>query len=157
MALVDTEQTTPLEEISKLYSSEANIIEKLCKKWNDLTKHDATPWPKQGSWDPKLILQIEGKIYDHKHKDTNEKREAKRKQELQTLRAFMKLAKQKSLEKRQTPEQVTDDIKQSECEEKCFGEKAFRPPPYVFANKPLPSVNRLYPQLPVMQGPAMEL
>ena len=63
MALVDTEQTTPLEEISKLYSSEANIIEKICKKWADRTKHDATPWPTQGSCDPKLILQMEGKIY----------------------------------------------------------------------------------------------
>ena len=61
MALVDTEQTTPLEEISKLYSSEANIIEKICKKWADRTKHDATPWPTQGSCDPKLILQMEGK------------------------------------------------------------------------------------------------
>lgn len=40
--------------------------------------------------------------------------------------------------------------------EKCAREKAFRPPPYVFANEPLPTVNRLYPQLPVMQGPAVE-
>ena len=35
MALVDTEQITPLEEISKLYSSEASIIEKISKKWSD--------------------------------------------------------------------------------------------------------------------------
>ena len=61
MALVDTEQTTPLEEVSKLYSSEANIIENICKKWADRTKHDATPWPTQGSCDPKLILQMKGK------------------------------------------------------------------------------------------------
>ena len=63
MALVDTEQITPLEEISKLYSSEASIIEKLVKN---------------GSWDLKLILQMEGKIYDHKHRKINEIREAKR-------------------------------------------------------------------------------
>jgi len=35
MALVDTEQITPLEEISKLYSSEASIIGKISKKWSD--------------------------------------------------------------------------------------------------------------------------
>ena len=58
MALVDTEQITPLEEISKLYSSEASIIEKISKKWSDRTKNDANPWPKNGSWDLKLILQI---------------------------------------------------------------------------------------------------
>lgn len=80
MALVDTEQITPLEEISKLYSSEASIIEKISKKWSDRTKNDANPWPKNGSWDLKLILQMEGKIYDHKHRKINEIREAKRKQ-----------------------------------------------------------------------------
>ena len=80
MALVDTEQITPLEEISKLYSSEASIIEKICRKWYDRTKNDASPWPKAGSWDLKLILQMEGKIYDHKHRKINGIREAKRKQ-----------------------------------------------------------------------------
>src|SRR4029434_8232409 len=32
---------------------------------------------------------------------------------------------------------------------------AFRPPPYVFSNESCPAVNRLYPQLPVVQGAAV--
>ena len=130
MALLDTEQITPLEEISKLYSSEASIIEKISKKWSDRTKNDANPWPKNGSWDLKLILQMEGKIYDHKHKETSEVRETKRKQELLTLRAFMKIAKNKALSQKQSSEQVNDQSKKREHEDR----NAFRPPPYVFSN-----------------------
>ena len=151
MALVDTEQITPLEEISKLYSSEASIIEKISKKWSDRTKNDANPWPKNGSWDLKLILQMEGKIYDHKHKETSEVRETKRKQELLTLRAFMKIAKNKALSQKQSSEQVNDQSKKREHEDR----NAFRPPPYVFSNESFPAVNRLYPQLPVVQGAAV--
>ena len=101
-------------------------------------------------------MQMEGKIHDYKFQDTSEKRKIKRKQELQTLRAFMKLAEDKVGEKRQTLGQVTGISKPRECELRNFGEKPFTPPPYILVNEPLAHVNQLYPQLPEMQNPVVE-
>ena len=141
----DSEQKTALEEVVQLYTSEADVVEQHCKKWSERTKNDANPWPKQGSFDPKLILQMEGKIYDHQHKDTSVKRETKRKRELQTLRAFMTLAKEKAGETGRAPVQVADNSNHRECEEMNSGEKELRPHPWASANKLLMSAGEQYP------------
>ena len=96
MDLIRGESVTPVEAIIRWYALDSQMVMQQMIKWSKWTKDHSVSWPKQGSCDPKLLTQMEGKILDYKVQDKSAKREIKRQQELKVLRAFMKLAKQRA-------------------------------------------------------------
>ena len=145
-----TGKQPPLEEVCGKYPMQADKIKSHCLKWHDRTKGDTNPWPQQGSYDPKLLIQLEGKIQDHKRKDKSEERRKKRQEELETLGTFMGMIKDKvegkeaAIPAAQQPEMGKEKgVFTSEASEGVQSS----PPPYT---PPVIAQKRLYPQLPEM-------
>ena len=107
---------TPLEAVIKLYSLDEEVVRHHCKKWSRRTKDHTTPWPTQGAYDLALVIQMQGNILNYRNKDKSGKREIKRQQELHSLTAFMKLAKEKDMEHGRLLAQSADEIGRAEDE-----------------------------------------
>ena len=83
MAFVKVEQCTPLEAVIKLYSLDPEVVKQQCKKeLKIIPLHD-------------VISSNATKDISFRTKDKSGKREIKRQQELQILKACMKLAEEK--------------------------------------------------------------
>ena len=116
MALVEVQPCTPLEAVIKLYSLDEEVVRHHCKKWSKRTKSHTTPWPTQGACDLALVIQMQENILNYRNKDKSGKREIKRQQELHSLTAFMKLAKEKDMEHGRLLAQSADEIGRAEDE-----------------------------------------
>merc|ERR1740128_677057 len=86
---------TPVEAIIKSGSLNTEVVEKQSRKWAKWTESHSVSWPRQGSFDAKLLTQMEGKIMDFKCKDKSAKRQIKRLEELKILKEFMILSQKR--------------------------------------------------------------
>ena len=146
MDLIRGESVTPVEAIIRWYALDSQMVMQQMIKWSKWTKDHSVSWPKQGSCDPKLLTQMEGKILDYKVQDKSAKREIKRQQELKVLRAFMKLAKQRASNQGLD---VRRGVNKTEKEGDVKG-GSVPPPPYVTDNEIGGRGIPLYPQLPAV-------
>ena len=78
MIKVGESQLSPLDRIVKGNQTVEKLIRKCSEKWAERTKKDIVSWPEEGSFDPKLLAQIEGKIQEARRRESEDRKQKRR-------------------------------------------------------------------------------
>lgn len=140
MMTTHVESTSPVQELAKKLPKSRTMLQRCCEKWTERTKKDAGVWPRGGTWDLTLIIQMEEKIKNHKRQDKSDKRAEKRELELQVWKMFLEEARERK--------RAEQEARESEGTSLNSGDS--RPPPYAPMAKQSEG-KRLHPHMPLMQ------